>query len=142
MLLDVRRLAAVDMSGSRGGRRRRRIRAEFVVGAAGSTALGVLGIVSGTGWHIAIGIWLIGVGANYVPLALHAQSLSRPGVLEAELENFEGQHLLARCRPASVGAASTRLVDRQVPGLGRLAVRVCGHTVALIARREILDVCS
>ena len=80
----------MDMWGSRGGRRRRRfIRAEFVVGAVGCTALGVLGIVSGTGWLIAVGIWLIGVGANYVPLALHAQSLSRPGVLEAELENVD-----------------------------------------------------
>jgi hypothetical protein len=90
MLLDVRRLAAVDMWGSRGGRRRRRvIRAEFVVGAVGCTVLGVLGIVSGTGWLVAVGIWLIGVGVNYVPLALHARSLSRPGILEAELENAD-----------------------------------------------------
>ncbi len=51
--MDARRLAAMDMWGTAGSlRRRRMIRAEFL---------------------------------NYVPLALHARSLSRPGALEAEL---------------------------------------------------------
>jgi len=45
--LDVRRLAAIDMWGSAGAiRRRRLIRAEFVIGALGCTALGVLALVS------------------------------------------------------------------------------------------------
>ena len=39
--LDVRRLAALDLHGVAGTRRRRLIRAEFVVGAVGCTGLGV-----------------------------------------------------------------------------------------------------
>jgi hypothetical protein len=40
--LDVRRLAALDLHGVAGTRRRRRlIRAEFVLGAVGCTGLGV-----------------------------------------------------------------------------------------------------
>jgi hypothetical protein len=34
-------------------------------------------------------VWLIGVGANYVPLAISARSLSRPGELEAELAGVD-----------------------------------------------------
>jgi hypothetical protein len=68
MPLDVRRLAAVDMWGSRGDRRRRRaIRAEFWIGAVGCTALGALVLSSGDGWELALGAWLIGAGANYLP---------------------------------------------------------------------------
>jgi len=88
-LLDVRRLAAADMWGSAGTiRRRRLIRAEFVVGAAGCTILGVLGLLSSGVWVLA-GVWLVGVGANYVPLAMQAHSLSSPGALEAELKNVD-----------------------------------------------------
>jgi hypothetical protein len=65
------------------------IRAEFVIGAVGCTTLGVLALRSGTGWQVALGVWLVGAGANYVPLALHAWSLSRPGALEAELEGLD-----------------------------------------------------
>ena len=57
-MLNVRRLAALDLYGTTGSARRRIVRAEFIVGAA---------------------------GLNYLPLAVSAQSLSRPGALEAEL---------------------------------------------------------
>jgi hypothetical protein len=50
-LLNVRRLVAVDMYGTTGSARRRRlIRAEFVIGAAGCTLLGVLLLMSASGW--------------------------------------------------------------------------------------------
>jgi len=85
VLPNVRRLAAVDMWGTAGSERRRLlIRAEFVIGAVGCTILGALALTGG-GWQIAAGVWLVGAGINYVPLALHAQSLSGPGALEAEL---------------------------------------------------------
>jgi hypothetical protein len=32
-----------------------------------------------------LGIWLVATGMNYMPLAINAQSLSRPGALEADL---------------------------------------------------------
>jgi hypothetical protein len=67
--------------------------------------LGVLGVVSGTGWLVAVGIWLIAVGANYVPLALHAQSLSRPGALEAELKNGDIKAELRRAGVAQLWIA-------------------------------------
>jgi hypothetical protein len=73
MLPNVRRLAALDMYGTSGSARRRRlIRAEFIIGVAGCTLL------SGSGWTIALGIWPVATGMNYVPLAISAQALSRP----------------------------------------------------------------
>lgn len=97
VLLDVRRLAAADMWGTAGSLRRRRlIRIEFIVGAVGCTALGVLSLVSGSGWIDVLGVWLIGVGINYVPLALQAQSLSQPGALEAELDGLDLRSELRR----------------------------------------------
>ena len=89
-MVDVRRLAALDMWGSAGSIRRRRIiRAEFVVGVVGCTSLGLLVVARGSGWMVLLGIWLVGAGVNYVPLALYAHSLSRPGVLEAELAEVD-----------------------------------------------------
>jgi hypothetical protein len=78
----ARRLAALDMYGTTGSARRRRlIRAEFIIGAAGCTLLGVLALMSGTGWAIVLGIWLVATGMNYLPLAISAPSLSRLGRL-------------------------------------------------------------
>jgi hypothetical protein len=86
MLLNVRRLAALDLYGTTGSARRRRlIRAEFIIGAAGCALLGALALMSGSGWAIVLGIWLVATGMNYLPLAISAQSLSRPRALEAEL---------------------------------------------------------
>lgn len=95
--LDVRRLAALDMWGTSGTARRRRIiRAEFVVGAVGCTCLGVVAVVTGSGSMIALGVWLIGAGINYVSLAVHAQSLAKPGVLEEELRGVDLRPALRR----------------------------------------------
>jgi hypothetical protein len=95
--LDVRRLAALDMWGASGTRRRRRIiRAEFVLGAVGCACLGLFVIVTGSGWMIALGIWLICAGINYVPLALHAHSLSKPGALDEELRDVDLRPALRR----------------------------------------------
>lgn len=90
MIVDARRLAAVDMHGLHGGSRRRRvIRAEFFLGALGCTALGLYTCVASQGWGRALGIWLIGIALNYVPLALAARDLSRPGALEDELKGLD-----------------------------------------------------
>ena len=94
---NVRRLAALDMWGTRGGQRRRKlIRAEFLVGAAGCGALGILSLATGSGWLRLLGAWLVGAGLNYVPLALEAQSLSKPGALEDELRGVELRRELRR----------------------------------------------
>ena len=89
-LPDPRRLAAADMWGTRGSLRRRRIiRAEFVVATCGCTLLGILTLLHGSGGWIFLGVWLVGAGANYFPLALEAQRLSRPGALEAQMAGPE-----------------------------------------------------
>jgi hypothetical protein len=38
---------------------------------------------------VGTGLWLIGVGANYVPLAVHALALGRPGALAEELSGLD-----------------------------------------------------
>ncbi len=89
-VLDVRRLAALDMCGTAGTLRRRRlIRAEFFLGAVGCTGLAALVLATGSGWMIVLGIWLVGAGINFVPLAREAQSLSQSGALERELERVD-----------------------------------------------------
>jgi hypothetical protein len=96
--LDVRRLAAADMWGTAGTLRRRRIiRAEFVVGAVGCTILGLVLLLSAGGiLSLVFGLWLLGAGVNYVSLALCAQALSRPGELEAELRGLDLRRELRR----------------------------------------------
>lgn len=97
IVLNARRLAALDMYGTHGSERRRRIiRAEFVVGAIGCTALGVLAFAVGVGGWRWVGGWLIGAGANYVALALEAFDLSAPGALEAELSGLDVRRELRR----------------------------------------------
>ena len=80
---NVRRFAAIDMYGTAGTRRRRRIvLLEFVVGTAALLLIGVVLLIHG-GWLWAA--WLIGCGLNYGALAGHAVTLYPPGRLEAEL---------------------------------------------------------
>jgi hypothetical protein len=84
--LDVRRLAALDMHGTRGTRRRRRlILAEFVFGTIGGVALGVWALTWGGVVGVGLGIWLLGLAANYLPLTAHVLALWRPGALKVEL---------------------------------------------------------
>lgn len=90
-LLDVRRLAAVDMYGRRGGKGRRRlILAEFVLAAVDVPLVGLaMSLAASSASSALLGVYLIGVGLNYVPLALHAISLARPGRLGAELAGVD-----------------------------------------------------
>ena len=94
--MNVKRLAAVDMYGSRGTTRRKRIiLGEFTSGLAATVALGtwLATEASSLGTRI-FGVWLIGAGLNYAPLAVYAVLLSRPGALEAELAGVDaGQEL-------------------------------------------------
>ena len=77
--MNVRRLAAIDMHGTKGTARRKRIvLAEFTAALGVTVALGAWLVIgaSGLGTRI-LGIWLIGAGLNYAPLAAFAISLSR-----------------------------------------------------------------
>lgn len=89
--IDVRRLAAVDMYGSAGARWRRSvILVEFLAGVVGIALIAVLLLRQGGGiGTTAVSAWLLGVAANYVPLALHALSLIPPGALAAELAGVD-----------------------------------------------------
>ncbi len=87
MRLNVRRLAALDMHGSRGTSRRRRvILAEFTLGTVGSLGLGVWALSNGGVTGVALGVWLVGLAANYLPLALYAVALSRANATALEVE--------------------------------------------------------
>jgi hypothetical protein len=87
---DVRRLAAADMYGTVGSPVRRRvIVVEFITGLVGCLALGIVALLAGGPVQWAIGAWLCGVALNYVPLAAHAISLTRPGALAAELSGVD-----------------------------------------------------
>ena len=96
--VNVRRLAAIDMYGARGTTRRRRIiLAEFIGGAVVMVAVGVwlTAFSAGPGGRV-FGIWIIGSGLNYAPLAGHAIALSRPGALDAELAGVDTGRELRR----------------------------------------------
>lgn len=91
MDVDVKRLAALDMHGSRGTMRRRRIiLVEFTAGAIASLALAAWLIVSApTTAGRVVGVWVLGLGLNYVVLTVYAVALSRPGALDAELAGVD-----------------------------------------------------
>lgn len=96
--MNVRRLAAIDMHGTGGTTRRRRIiLAEFVVGLIAMVAFGtwLLMSSSGLGGRV-VGVWVIGAGLNYAPLAMHAITLNRPGALAAELAGVDAGRELRR----------------------------------------------
>jgi hypothetical protein len=87
---DVRRLAAIDMHALEGRDRRRRIIiVEFVLGAVVGIALGAFLVAQGGSASVILGLYAIGVGANYVPLSAHALSLRDPEVLRAELRGVD-----------------------------------------------------
>lgn len=97
-LVNVRRLAAIDMYGLSGSTRRRWIiLAEFLIGVIGMVGFGVwvwtnASEVTGR----ILGLWLVGAGLNYAPLAVYAVMLSRPGALEAELAGTKTDSELRR----------------------------------------------
>ncbi len=89
--VNVRRLAALDLNGMSGRPRRRRlVLGEFVLATVLGVALGLWILVGTTnpGGRL-IGAWAAGIGLNYLPLALHALSLLRPGALRAELAGVD-----------------------------------------------------
>jgi hypothetical protein len=101
--LNVRRLAALDMHGARGTRRRRRIiLAEFALGTIGSFVLGVWALTWNEASGVVVGIWLLGLAANYLPLTAHVLALWRPGVLEAELAGADLRAELRRYTRAQI----------------------------------------
>jgi hypothetical protein len=84
---DVRRFAALDMPGRAGSLRRRRIiRAEFVLGCVVALALAAFLLANGA-WLI--GFWLLGVGVNYIPLAVYSVVLFPGDRVERELEGVD-----------------------------------------------------
>lgn len=86
-VLDVRRFTALDMHGTAGTLRRRRIiRAEFVIGCPIVFVFAVVTLHAG---HPLLGGWVLGIAFNYLPLAAHSLSLFPPGRLEAELAGVE-----------------------------------------------------
>ena len=96
--MDVRRLAAIDMWGTRGTTRRRRIiLAEFVVGVVVALGLGgwLLGSAHTPAGYIIAG-YIIAVGLNYAPLAWFALRLSTPGRLDSELAGVDKEAELRR----------------------------------------------
>lgn len=113
VLLDVRRLVAVDLHGWKGTRRRRLIvLAEFVGGAVLGLALGLwVELAAGNvGWGLLLGIWLIGVGANYVALTLNALPLLGQAALTNEVGSLDLSQLLKRYRVRSLWLVAPFLV--------------------------------
>jgi hypothetical protein len=83
--LDVRELAAVDMAG-----RTRIVIAEYTGGALLCIALGGWILAVAHNWPLRVlGIVLVGGGINYLPLAIHAIGLLRPGRLDAALDGLD-----------------------------------------------------
>jgi hypothetical protein len=89
--MDVRRLAAIDMWGTRGTLRRRRIiLVEFVIGFLLALAVGAVIVAAAhTPIGYVIGGYVLGAGLNYAPLAWFAIGLYRPGALDAELAGVD-----------------------------------------------------
>ena len=115
--MNVRRLAAIDMYGTQGtGRRRRITLAEFVAGVAVSVAFGtwLVAYAPGSGSRI-LGIWMIGAGLNYAPLAAYAIGLSRPGALSAELAGVDAGRELRRYSVLNHRAGPQASSERPVP---------------------------
>lgn len=122
----MRRLAAVDMHGLSGSwLRRRLILAEFVLGVVAGVGLGLWAAASASsmGWRV-FGIAVVGIGLNYLPLALHAVALSPPGRLETELDGVD--------IPAELRHYTGAQFWILVPGL----VAVLGARQAIAARRH------
>ena len=97
-LVNVRRLAALDLYG-RAGRplRRRLVVAEFVAGTVAGLAFGIWILIADTNpAGRLVGAWAAGIGLNYLPLALHAVALLRPGALSAELAGVDLDRELRR----------------------------------------------
>jgi hypothetical protein len=118
--LDVRRLAALDMHGARGTRRRRRIiLGEFALGTLGGAALGAWALSWGGAIGVIFGFWLLGLAANYLPLTAHVLALWRKPALDAELAGVDLHAQLRRYTRAQVWV----LVPFWIAGLALVQAR-------------------
>ena len=93
------------MHGTKGGKVRPRvILAEFLFGAVAGPLFGLFVVVTAASvtWRL-IGVVLIGIGLNYVPLARHAWSLRDPAALAAELEGVDVKAELRRYSVLQLG---------------------------------------
>jgi len=94
-MINIRKLAAVDMAwlGARV------IVTEYALGVVLPLILGVLSLRSGifrpvhSTWPAVMGIWLVGIAANYIPLFLYAVLIARGSTVKEE-----GQPELARAK--------------------------------------------
>lgn len=85
-MINIRKLAALDMllHGVR------LIQAEFGIGILVPVMLGVRLLRAGwspaakSGWDIGLGLWLIGMAANYVPLFIYTILIARAGTIQEE----------------------------------------------------------
>jgi hypothetical protein len=84
-LIEVRKLAAVDMAwlGTR------LVLAEYALGVVLPLALGLMSLRSGLadaapGWQTLLGVWLVTIAGNYVPLFLYALAIVRGGTVQEE----------------------------------------------------------
>ena len=87
-MIKIRKLAAVDMAwlGTRV------ILTEYAIGVILPFILGLLSIRSGffgptpSAWEFVLGIWLVGIAANYVPLFIYAVLIAKAGTVKEEGE--------------------------------------------------------
>ena len=87
-MIKIRKLAAVDMAwlGTRV------ILTEYAIGVILPFILGLLSIRSGffgptpSAWESVLGIWLVGIAANYVPLFIYAVMIAKAGTVKEEGE--------------------------------------------------------
>jgi hypothetical protein len=85
-MINIRKLAAVDMAwlGAK------IIIPEYVLGILGPFVLGVISIRSGLSiqtpisWVTVLGIWLVSIGVNYIPLFIYAVIIARAGTVKEE----------------------------------------------------------
>jgi hypothetical protein len=85
-MINIRKLAAVDMAlnGTRF------ILIEFAIGIVLPLVLGLnsirsdlFGVVHSV-WETALGFWLVGIAANYIPLFIYAVKIARDGTVKDE----------------------------------------------------------
>jgi len=85
-LINIRKLAAVDMAwlGTRV------IVAEYALGVVLPLTLGLLSIRAGlfglplVGWETVLGVWLVCISVNYIPLFIYAVLIARAGTAKVE----------------------------------------------------------
>lgn len=85
-MISICKLAAVDMAlfGTR------IIVTEYALGVVLPLVLGLLSVRAGLfgpvriGWEAALGVWLLGIALNYIPLFLYALDIARTGSAREE----------------------------------------------------------